>query len=145
MDEAVTINVVEETPYVEEQQGNRVSAGAALLSRVSDAQCCVYHAVVVLRAELGRGKDMEGVQVREDSGGNDLFQELPTAFEETDRSVHFGEGVICLVGFGNGNNFGLGPRVDAVGKAGIVQVHEPVGVLGSKGPKGATCMNACDL
>ena len=74
LDNAFNIDVIKESRDVEEDNGCDKLAFDSRLSLMYKAKGGVRSTVVIARSELGRGKDVEGVSVRENPLGNDLLE-----------------------------------------------------------------------
>jgi hypothetical protein len=100
-----------------------MSSSQGILNLVHEAGGHIYHIMVGLRAELRHREEVVGYDVSVYAFGDDLFEKLPSAFHQCDRSEGFQDAVVRLLGFVDHHNGGKLPRMGASVYAEIKEVR----------------------
>ena len=82
MEEAGNRDVVEKTLNIKKDQGPNTFGFDDCLSFVGDGKDGVDRAAVVPGPELGSGYKVQKIDVAEEAAGNNLFNQLGTAFQK---------------------------------------------------------------
>jgi hypothetical protein len=126
-DHAITPDVIEETPDIEEQDRRGLAGGHRSPSDMGKTQGGVHSAVVVPGAELGRGQDVKGVRRIKEAPRDDPLEKLATALEKGDGAIGGGGGIVRLAWFGKGHDQSMLPRMDTIGQGSVKQVNKALG------------------